>query len=189
LIEPLSGWAIQQRRSCLADKNGQAIASKALTFIDDGALVGGLMSAGFDRDGFPSRSRVLIDKGVLKEFFVDWYHSRKLGCEPTTAWPSDVIVPPGTRPLAEIMKSLGRGIVVNDFIGGNSNSTTGDISVGILGYLFENGVRTQAVAEMNIADNQLKLWPKLIEVANDPWMYDAWRSPSLAFEDILVSGT
>jgi len=188
LIEPLSGWAIQQKRSFLAGKKGQAIGSKTLTLIDDGALVGGLMSAGFDRDGFPSRPRVMIDKGVLKEFFVDWYHSRKLGCEPTTGWPSNIIVPPGTRPLAEIMKSLDRGIVVTEFIGGNANSTTGDVSVGILGYLFENGTRTQAVSEMNIADNQLKLWPKLVEVANDPWMYDAWRTPSLVFKDIMVSG-
>jgi PmbA protein len=146
------------------------------------------MSAGFDRDGFPSRRRVMIDKGVLKEFFVDWYHSRKLGCEPTTGWPTNVIVPPGSRSLAEIMKSLGRGIVVTEFLGGNSNSTTGDASVGIVSYLFENGARTQAVAEMNIADNQLKLWPRLIEVANDPWMYSAWRTPSLVFKDVVVSG-
>ena len=48
------------------------------------------------------------------------------------------------------MKDLGRGIFVNGFIGGNSNSTTGDTSVGITGYLFENGVPAQTVAEMNI---------------------------------------
>jgi PmbA protein len=188
LIGPLSGRSIQQKRSFLADKKGQAIAGEALTLIDDGSLPGGLMSAGFDGDGFPSRRRVMIEKGVLKDFFVDWYYSRKLGWEPTTGGPTNVIVPPGPRSVPEIMRALGRGIVVTEFIGGNSNSTTGDSSIGIGGYLFENGARTQGVAEMNIADNQLRFWHKLIEVANDPWMYSAWRTPSLVFADVVVSG-
>ena len=188
LTGPLSGSAIQQKRSFLADKKGQAIASEALTLIDDGALPGGLWSGSIDRDGFPTRRRVMIEKGVLKEFFVDWYYSRKLGWEPTTGGPSNVIIPPGARSVAEVMKALGRGIVVTEFIGGNSNSTTGDASVGIGGYLFENGARTQAVAEMNVADNQLKFWHKLIEVGNDPWPYSAWQTPSLVFRDVVVSG-
>jgi PmbA protein len=188
LIGPLSGSSIQQKRSFLADKKGQVIGSEALTLIDDASLPGGLMSATFDRDGFPSRRRVIIERGVLKEFFVDWYYSRKLGWEPTTGGPTNVIIPPGARSVAEIMRALGRGIVVTEFIGGNSNGTTGDASIGIGGYLFENGARTQGVAEMNIADNHLKFWPKLIEVANDPWMYSAWRTPSLVFKDVVVSG-
>ena len=57
--------------------------------------------------------------------------------------------------MKEIMKDLGRGILVTGFIGGNSNSTTGDISLGINGKLFENGKCAQPVSEMNIADNHL----------------------------------
>jgi PmbA protein len=87
------------------------------------------------------------------------------------------------------MKDLGKGILVTGFIGGNSNSTTGDTSVGIIGRLFENGEPTQAVAEMNIADNHLKFWHKLTEAANDPWIYSSYRMPSLVFTDVVVSGT
>ena len=73
------------------------------------------------------------------------------------------------------MKDLGRGIWITDFIGGNTNTTTGDYSVGIVGQLFENGEPVQAVAEMNIAGNALEFWPKLVEVANDPWPYSPLR--------------
>ena len=86
------------------------------------------------------------------------------------------------------MKDLGRGILITGFIGGNSNSTTGDASIGIIGQLFENGEPTQAVAEMNIADNHLKFWHKLIEVANDPFPYSSKRFPSMVFENVVVSG-
>ena len=86
------------------------------------------------------------------------------------------------------MKDLGRGILITSFIGGNSNSTTGDTSIGIVGQLFEKGVPVQAVSEMNVADNHLKLWPRLVEVANDPYPYSQQRFPSLVFEDVVVSG-
>jgi PmbA protein len=188
LVGAMSGGSIQQKRSFLADQQGRKIASEQLTLIDDPLLPGGLGSAPFDSDGFPARQRTIVERGVLKEFFVDWYYSRKLGWEPTTGRPSNLIIPAGRRSVAEIMKDLGRGIVVTGFLGGNSNSTTGDTSVGILGYLFENGVRTQPIAEMNVADNHLKFWQKLTEVANDPWIYDSWRLPSLVFTDVVVSG-
>ena len=182
------GRSIQQKRSFLADKKGQQIASKHLTLIDDPLIKGGLGSRLFDGDGFSARKRTMIEAGVLKEFFVDWYYSRKLGWEPTSGSPSNLVIPPGQRSVSEIMKDLGRGILITGFIGGNSNPTTGDTSIGIIGQLFEKGEPVQAVAEMNIADNHLKFWNKLIEVANDPFMSSTQRFPSLVFENVVVSG-
>ena len=148
----------------------------------------GLGSRLFDADGFTTKKRVMIDKGVLKDYYVDWYYSRKLEWEPTTGGPTNLIVPPGKRSVKEIMKDLGRGIYITGFIGGNSNPTTGDASIGIIGQLFEGGKPVQAISEMNISDNHLKLWNKLIEVANDPYPYSSMRFPSMVFEDIVVSG-
>jgi PmbA protein len=130
----------------------------------------------------------MIEGGIPKEFFVDWYYSRKLGWEPTSGSSSNLVIPPGQRPVGEIMKDLGRGILITGFIGGNSNPTTGDTSIGIVGQLFEKGIPVQAVAEMNIADNHLKFWNKLIEVANDPFLSSSQRFPSLVFENVVVSG-
>jgi PmbA protein len=188
LMTALSGANIQQKRSFLADKKGQKIASEKLTLIDEPLLVGGLSSRRFDSDGMTTKKIVLVEDGVLKEFFINWYYSRKLKWEPTTGGASNLIIPPGTRSLETIMKDLGRGILITGFIGGNSNSTTGDSSIGIFGKLFENGVPVQSVSEMNIADNHLNFWHKLVEVANDPWIYSNWRTPSLVFKDVVVSG-
>jgi PmbA protein len=182
------GRSIQQKRSFLTDKKGQQIASKHLTLIDDPWIKGGLGSRLFDSDGFSAKKRTMIEAGILKEFFVDWYYSRKLGWEPTSGSSSNLVIPPGQRPVSAIMKDLGRGILITGFIGGNSNPTTGDTSIGIIGQLFENGEPVQALAEMNIADNHLKFWNKLIEVANDPFMSSAQRFPSLVFENVVVSG-
>jgi PmbA protein len=188
LLEALFASNVQQKRSFLADRKGQRIGSERLTLIDDPLLIGGLGSTPYDSDGFATCKRTLVESGVLKDFLVDWYYSRKLSWQPTTGDPSNLLIPGGKRSVAEIMKDVGRGILVTEFIGGNSNSTTGDFSVGIGGTLFENGQPSQAVAEMNIADNHLKFWTKLAEAANDPWIYGSWRTPSLLFSDVVVSG-
>ncbi len=188
LIAGMYGQRIQQRQSFLIGKKNTKIASDKLTIIDDPLIQGGLGSRLYDGDGFSAKKRSIIDKGVLKDFYVDWYYSRKLGWEPTTGNPSNLVIPPGKRSVKEIMKDLGRGILVTGFIGGNSNSTTGDASIGIIGKLFEKGIPVQTVVEMNIADNHLKFWQRLSEVANDPWIYSSSRTPSLVFTDVVVSG-
>jgi len=119
---------------------------------------------------------------------VDWYYSRKLGWEPTSGSISNLILPPGTRSVDEIIKDLGRCILITGFIGGNSNDTTGDFSIGIIGKLFDKGRLVQNVAEMNMADNHLKFWNKLVEVANDPWIYSSFKVPSLVFDNVVVAG-
>jgi len=188
LISAMIGRNIQQKRSFLHDKKGKAIASKQLTLIEDPFIKRALGSRLFDRDGLAAKNRTIIEAGVLRDFFIDWYYSRKLDCQPTTGQPSNLVIPPGKRGLTEIMKDLDRGILITDFIGGNSNSTTGDASIGITGHLFENGELSQAIAEMNIADNHLEFWNRLIEAADDPWIYSSMRFPSLVFSDVLVSG-
>jgi len=187
-MQAMFGRSIQQKQSFLADKKGQKVASQVLTLIDDPFIPGAMGSGIFDNEGMTTRKRVMIDAGVLKEFYVDWYYSRKLSWEPTTGSPSNVIVPPGNRSVKEIMKDLGRGIFITGFIGGNSNSTTGDTSIGIVGQLFEKGEIVHPVSEMNIADNHLKIWQRLAEAANDPYPYSPQRFPSLVFTDVVVSG-
>ena len=188
LLSGMFGSSIQQKRSFLLEKKGQKIGSDILTVVDDPHMVGGFGSALVDGDGIATRKRTFIEAGVLKDYYVDWYYSRKLGWEPTVGSPTNLVVPPGKRAVADIMKELGRGILITEFIGGNSNVTSGDFSVGIGGFLFENGQSTQAVAEMNIADNHLKFWNKLVETGNDPFPYSSWRTPSLVFKDVVVSG-
>ncbi len=187
-LSALYGWNVQQKRSFLADKKGQKVGSDLFTLIDDPHIVGALGSCLYDGDGFHTKKRTFIEKGVVNEFLIDWYRSRKLGWEPTTGNTTNLFIPKGTRSVEEIMKDLGKGVYITGFLGGNSNSTTGDASVGILGHLFENGKLTQPIAEMNIAFNHLEFWNKLIEVANDPYIYSSWQMPSLVFSDVVVSG-
>jgi PmbA protein len=188
LLSAMNGQNLQQKSSFLLDKKDQTIGNKNLILVDNPLVIRGLGSRLFDSDGFPCIERTMIDEGILREYYINWYYSRKLECEPTTGGSSNLIIPPGERSVEEIMKDLGRGILITGIIGGNSNSTTGDFSLGIFGQLFDHGNIIQPVAEMNIADNHLLFWNKLTEIANDPWIYSSRQLPSLVFKDIVVSG-
>ena len=73
-------------------------------------------------------------------------------------------------------------------MGGNSNDTTGDFSLGIRGYYIKDGLPVHPVAEMNMTGNHLELWKQLIAVGNDPYIYSTLRCPSLLFDGIQLSG-
>ncbi|MCB9674241.1 MAG: TldD/PmbA family protein [Alphaproteobacteria bacterium] len=186
---PLSGGALHQGRSCMADMLGKTIGSKHFTIIDDPTIPRGLGSRPWDGDGFRSRVRTIVEAGVLKEYNIGLYHARKMGIEPTSGGRSNWVIPPGPRSVEAIAKDHPKAIEVTGFLGGNSNGATGDFSLGIRGVLWENGEPTQSLSEMNVTGNITTLFEKLVEVANDPWVHSSVRSPTLLFEDVQFSGT
>jgi len=42
---------------------------------------------------------------------------------------------------------------------------------------------------MNIADNHLRFWNKLMDTGNDPWPFGSFQTPSLLFNDVVVAGS
>jgi PmbA protein len=189
LLGPLSGQAIQQKRSFLADKLGKKVAAGLLTITDDPWLPEGLGSTSFDGEGMSTLRRPIVERGVLKNFLLDTYYASKLGWEPTTARTSNLVFPKGKRDLLGLCKDMDRGILLTGFSGGNSNSATGDFSLGIRGHWVEGGKPVRAVSEMNLSGNALELWNRLLELGNDPYLYSTICCPSLRFDKLQFSGT
>jgi PmbA protein len=83
---------------------------------------------------------------------------------------------------------MGDGLLVTGFLGGNSNSTTGDFSLGVQGFRVRGGELAGPVGEMNASGNHRDLWSRLAGVGNDPYRYSAMRTPSLLFSGIQIAG-
>ena len=90
--------------------------------------------------------------------------------------------------LGGLISDVAHGILVTGFNGGNSNSSTGDFSYGIEGFLIEKGKLTLPLSEMNVTGNMITLWNSLAETGNDPRLNSSWRIPSLVFEGVDFSG-
>ncbi len=188
LRSPLSGWALDQKRSCFDDSQGKRVASKLLSVTDDPLLSGGWGSRRFDGEGLTAVKRPIIEAGVLKNFYIDTYYGKKLGRAPTTGGKSNLVFATGKRGLDAMCKAVGKAVLVTRFIGGNSNSTTGDFSHGIAGFLIQGGKRTRPLSSMNVAGNHTEFWKTLVEVGDDPYRHSSQLTPSLLFEALLVSG-
>jgi len=155
---------------------------------DEPFIVKGFGSRFFDGEGLSAQKRVMIAKGVLTNYYIDTYYGKKLGMAPTSGSGSNTVFEYGSKSLEEMIRNLKRGILVTGFIGGNSNSTTGDFSFGIVGMLIENGVIVKPVNEMNISDNAKEFWHRLTETGNDPYPYSATLMPSMRFDSVSFSG-
>ncbi len=188
LLSPLSGGALQQKRSFMDGRLGQQVGSDVLTIASDPHLPRGLASAVWDDEGMVTKKRKVFEKGALQMFFMNTYYASKLGVDPTTGSYSNLVWESGDRNAEKMIEDTEEGILVTSFLGGNSNATTGDFSLGIKGYYLKNGAVLHPVSEMNIAGNHLTFWKKLAEVGNDPWTYSSNRTPTLRFVDVQCSG-
>lgn len=188
IYDALTGSSIYQKQSFLIGKINKAIAAPLLTVIDDPLIISGQGSRLFDDEGFAAVRRPVIEKGVLRNYFIDDYYGKKLGMKATSGSSSNSVFTPGTRNMEEMIKSLEKGVLITGFIGGNNNGSTGDFSYGFEGFLIEDGKIGHPVNEMNISGNMNKFWFNLTEVGNDLLENSSLRIPSLMFENVDLSG-
>jgi PmbA protein len=189
LLGPMTAGSLQQKRSFLEGRLGEAIASPHLDLTDDPLLPRAFGSRTYDGEGIAARPRRMIESGVLKDYYVDCYYGRKLGLAPTTGRPSNLTWALGQRPRQALLADVGDGVLVTGFLGGNSNGTTGDFSLGVRGFALRGGRLAEPIGEMNVSGNHLELWKRLAAVGDDPYPYSALRTPTLVFEGVQLAGT
>ena len=188
LTGPLSGMALQQKQSCLEGKLGQQVGNALLDVADDPLVPRGLDSRLFDSEGMAARRFPVFEKGVLRSFYVDTYYGRKMNMAPTTRGASNLAWKLGTKGPEGLADDAKEAVLVTDFLGGNSNGTTGDFSLGVQGYRVRGGRVAEPIGEMNVSGNLLTLWKGLVAVGNDPYPYSKLRTPTLVFEGVQIAG-
>ncbi len=188
LIGAMYGSGLQQKNSFLIGKLGETITSDKFTVIDTPHIQRAFGARWYDGEGVATKEQPIIENGVLKTYFIDTYNALKIETAPTIGSPSILGVKLGDKNFDALLKTIDNGIWVTGFNGGNSNSTTGDFSFGVEGFLVENGKATQPISEMNITGNILTLWNNLIAIGNDPRLNSSWRVPSLLFDGVNFSG-
>ena len=160
------------------DKIDQKVLGDRLTIIDEPHMVGASGARYFDGEGVATKRMPVFENGVLKTYYIDTYSANKMDMKQTIASPSILTMQMGNRDADGLIASVDKGILVTGFNGGNSNSTTGDFSYGVEGFLIE----------MNATGNMISLWSNLAEVGNDPRTFSSWRVPSLLFDGVDFSG-
>lgn len=189
VLGALNASAVQQHNSFLDGRLGQAVFPETLTVMDLPHTPGATGARLFDSEGVATTDHPIIERGTVREYFVNTYMSRKMGIAPTIedATRPRVLPTGGCRDLTDVVQAVGEGILVTGFNGGNSNSSTGEFSYGIEGFVIRDGAIGHPVREMLITGDFLTLWGHLLIAADDARPCMSRQIPTLAFSDVSFS--
>ena len=198
-----SAESAQKGLSLLAGKEGEMIASDAVTIMDDPLLKDGLNSYPFDAEGVAARTKAVVDKGRLCTLLHNLKTARKAGVKTTgnaakagyagtvNVSPSNFFLTPGPKSLEEMMADMGDGLVITQVSGlhAGANAISGDFSLIAQGYTVKNGKKDAAVEQITVAGNFYQLLKNIRAVGNDLcFPGSSVGSPSVDVGEIAVAG-
>ena len=198
LLSAISGSAIARGSSWLRDALGKTVLPEHLSLIEDPHRPRAGGSRPFDGEGLATRSRCIIDNGVLTGWTLDLANAKKLDMVSTanagrgvstgpmpTNW--NVELTPGQHTRSDLLRDMGTGVLVTSLIGSTINPNTGDYSRGASGFWVENGEIAYPINEMTIAGNLRDMLCRIIP-ANDARAHLSHRVPSLLVEGLTIAG-
>jgi PmbA protein len=198
LFGGISGSAVARGVSFLKDKLGHRVFAEGFEVREDPFVRRGMGSRWFDGEGAAVGAATLVQDGVLTTWLLNASAARQLGLEPNGhasaghggppgIGTSNLFVKPGTESLSDLMRNAGKGLFVTDMFSPSLNMNTGDWSVGVAGYWFENGQIVHPVSEVTVAGNLLDIFARL-RCGSDLDTRGALETPSLIVDDLAIGG-
>ncbi len=198
LLQAANGSAVARGSSWLRDRLGQMVLPDGLNITEDPHRPRVSGSRPFDAEGLPTRTRKIIEHGILNGWTLDLATARKLGMESTASASRGTVSPPtpsvtnialteGCVSRDDLIREMGNGLMVTSLMGTSINPTTGDYSRGASGFWIENGEIAYPVNECTIAGNLHDMF-RTIRPANDARRHLRRVVPSLLVEGLTVAG-
>ncbi|MEQ8468158.1 TldD/PmbA family protein [Coleofasciculus sp. E1-EBD-02] len=194
----LSGQAVVQKASPLADKVGKQLFDPRLTLFEDPSI--GASACPFDDEGTPTQRKVLIENGIVNQFYWDRRWAARGGCQPSgNGFRSGLSRPipdlvnlcmiPGKTAMPDLIAGMKEGLIVDQVLGaGQSNQLAGEFSVNLdLGYKVENGEIVGRVKNTMVAGSIFEAFKRLVDLGASPeWVGGSAYLPCLLFDQLSV---
>ncbi|MEL6567186.1 MAG: metallopeptidase TldD-related protein [Pseudomonadota bacterium] len=198
LIGAIAGPSIARGVSFLKDSLGEQVFAKGMNITDEPYRLRGMGSRTHDGEGRPVRERAIIEDGVLTEWLLNGPSARQLGLapngyasmgfgDPPGVTTSNLVLQPGEETPEALMRRIQKGLLVTDMFGPSINPNTGDYSVGVSGFWFEDGDIAYPVSEVTIADDLPSMFRRLVP-ASDLEIRGSRDAPSVLIEDMSIAG-
>jgi PmbA protein len=189
-VSAVSGGNLYRKASFLLDAHGKQVFAPGVTIAERPHLLKGLASSAFDEEGVATRSRDVVAGGILQGYFLGTYSARKLGLRSTgnAGGSHNLILQPGAENLDQLLRRMGRGLLVTELLGMGVSTVTGDYSRGAAGFWVENGAIAHPVEEVTIASNLKDMFLGIAAVGSDVVVRGSRASGSVLIEQMTVAG-
>ena len=189
-VHSVSGGALYRKSSFLEGSLGRQVFSKNVQISERPHLRKGMASSFFDDDGVATTDREAVQDGVVQGYFLGTYSARKLGLQSTgnAGGAHNLIVKPGDRDLAGLIRHMGRGLLVTELLGHGVNYVTGDYSRGAAGYWVDKGQVRYPVQEITIAGNLKDMFLDVVDIGNDVLCRGSKQVGSILIGRMTVAG-
>lgn len=197
LAGAINGASVARKTSFLRDMMGKQVASAAITVTDDPLKPRGQASRPFDGEGVEGQPLSMIDRGVLRHWFLSTSSARELGLETngrgaraaSSVNPSstNLAIEPGEQSPEELIKSVKSGFYVTEVFGQGVNMVTGEYSRGASGFWIDNGELTWPVSEVTIAGNLKDMFMHMVPASDLDRNYGT-AAPTLLVEGMTLAG-
>ena len=190
LMAALSGATLYRKESYLADSLGKAAMARGVTLAEHPHRRKGHGSAAFDGDGVATRAKAFVEDGVVASYALGAYSARRLGLATTgnAGGVFNLDLEAETKPVAELMREMGTGLVVTSLMGQGVNLVTGDYSRGASGVWVEHGEPQHPVDNVTIAGNLDAIYKGIVGCGDDVDQRGNVRTGSVLVERMTVAG-
>ncbi len=181
----IQGSSLYRNASFLVDSLGKKVFPDFIRIDERPHLKGGLASTYFDSEGVATHDRDIVESGELQGYILSSYSARKLGMKTTgnAGGLHNVFISHSELDFKQMLREMGRGLLVTEVMGQGVNIVTGDYSRGASGFWVENGEIQFPVHEVTIAGNLKDMFLNIRMMGNDL----DWRSPVVA-GSLIVDG-
>jgi len=199
--------------SILQDKVGQMAGSEHVTIYDDPTYPNGWGSFKYDMEGVLARKRLLIERGILKEFITNREVAAKLNttsnggarAESYAFRPivrmSNTCIAVGDYTFEEMLEGVNRGVYVKGTKGGQVDPAKGTFQFSAVeAYMIEHGKITTPLLDVSLSGLTLETLRNIDAVSKDFAMHVGYcgkedqtvptgdGSPSIRIRNAVVGG-
>lgn len=197
-LSAISGPSVARGVSFLKDSLGEQVFADGINLIDDPYRARGMGSRAHDGEGRAVSKANLIENGRLTRWLLNGSSAKQLDLAPNGyasggfgstpgVGVANAYLEAGTKSPSELMSEVGQGLLVSDMFGPSINPNTGDYSVGVAGFWFENGEIQYPVSEVTIAGDLPGMFKRLVP-ASDLEFRGTRDAPSILIEDMSIAG-
>jgi TldD protein len=176
----LETTSVAKKASVLSDKLGEEVASKTVTYIDDGTTPHGWGSSEYDDEAAKTERTVLIEKGILKSYMVDKLGSLKTGYRATgsgrrqdytfapTSRMRNTFIAPGDTPKDKLFEGIDFGLYAKSMGGGQVSPGSGEYNFAVNeGYIIRKGQIEEPVRGAMLVGKGPESIKRIAAVSND----------------------